>query len=145
MQHRVFVYGTLLRGEVNHGLLADAAFVGVHRTEPRFTLLLLGPFPGLIPGGSTAVSGEVYRVDQAGLRTLDRLEDYPRLYGRRLIATPYGRAWFYLYRGPVKDRPLIVSGDWRDLTRNGNPIGAVALRNRRDPKNPSRRSWAAHD
>lgn len=140
MNHRVFVYGTLLRGEVNHGLLADAELLGVHRTEPRFTLYRLGAYPGLSGAGGTAVRGEVYRVNDAGLKVLDRLEDYPRLYDRILIPTPYGRAWVYVYRGRLAGRQPIGSGDWRDVTDGARPVRAAAVRLRRDPKNPSRRA-----
>jgi gamma-glutamylcyclotransferase (GGCT)/AIG2-like uncharacterized protein YtfP len=146
MEHRVFVYGTLLRGELNHPLLDGAVYVGAHRTEPCFTLYSLGGYPGLVGGGSTAVSGEVYRLDDFGLRRLDRLEGYPRLYGRRLMATPFGRAWAYLYRGAVGDRSVIRSGDWRDLSRDGGALAAAAIRYRRDPNHCSRRQRAAeHD
>ena len=145
MHHRVFVYGTLLRGEVNHDLLDGAPLLGEHRTEPRFTLLLLGAYPGLIGGGRTAVFGEVYRVDEAGLLRLDRLEDYPRLYDRGQIPTPYGRAWVYLYRGRIRNRPVIGSGDWRLHASNGNPIRSAAVRGWRDRKNPSRRRAATED
>jgi gamma-glutamylcyclotransferase (GGCT)/AIG2-like uncharacterized protein YtfP len=113
MDHRVFVYGTLLEGECNHGLLADAAFLGGHRTQPCYTLYGLGAYPGVVRGGVTAVSGEVYRVDGGGLRLLDRLEGYPRVYTRDLIPTPWGRAWIYLYRGRIQGRGVITSGDWR--------------------------------
>lgn len=138
MRHLVFVYGTLLRGEVNHRLLEGAEWVGEHRTEPRFTLLRLGAYPGLITTGRTAVFGELYRVDHAGLRALDALEDYPRLYGRCLIATRFGRAWTYVYRGSVRDRPLIPSGDWRRISQAGSPLRAAGVRCRRDSKNPGR-------
>jgi gamma-glutamylaminecyclotransferase len=137
MRHRVFVYGTLLSGEVNHPLLTGATLLGTHRTQPCFTLYLLGAYPGLVAGGRTAVTGEVYSVDDAGLRVLDRLEDAPRLYQRRLISTPYGRAWVYLYRDSIRDRPALRSGDWRLLSRDGTPVQAAAVRRRRDPKNPS--------
>lgn len=145
MRHRLFVYGTLLRGEVNHCLLGDASCLGPHRTEPRFTLLLLGAYPGLISGGRTAVHGEVYALDDAGLLRLDRLEDYPRLYDRGQIPTPYGRAWVYLYRGRIRDRSVISSGDWRSHSRAGNPTRTAAVRGRRDPKNPSRQRSARTD
>lgn len=134
MEHRVFVYGTLLRGELNHGLLAGGVFVGAHRTAPCFTLYALSGYPGLVAGGTTAVSGEVYRINDAGLRLLDQLEGYPRLYGRRLMRTPFGRAWVYHYRGAVTDRPVIRSGDWRELSTSGGTIRSMAIRNRRDPK-----------
>ncbi len=146
MEHRVFVYGTLLRGELNHGLLADSVYLGTYRTEPRFTLYALSGYPGLVASGTTAVSGEVYRVDEFGLRILDQLEGYPRLYGRRLMPTPFGRAWVYLYRGAVRDRPVIRSGDWRDLSRHAGGLRAAAIRNQPDPSDTSRRQRStAHD
>ena len=140
MEYRVFVYGTLLRGEVNHGLLAGAELMGAHRTEPRFTLYRLGAYPGLVAGGGTAVHGEVYRVNDAGLRALDQLEDYPRLYDRLLIPTPFGRAWVYVYRGRLQDREPIRSGDWRAVSQRAAAVRAAAVRNRRDPKNPRRQA-----
>lgn len=138
MRQRVFVYGTLLRGEVNHRLLAGAELLGPHRTQPCFTLFSLGAYPALIRGGRTAIAGEVFAVDDAGLVRLDRLEDYPRLYRRALIPTPYGRAWVYLYRGPLRDRAVIHSGDWRRHAADPDSIRAAAVRATRDPKNPRR-------
>jgi len=135
MRHRVFVYGTLLRGEVNHHLLAGTAFLGDHCTEPCFTLFHLGAYPGVAPGGGTAIHGEVYRVDGAGLARLDQLEDYPRLYDRRLIPTPFGRAWIYLYRGRLADRAVIAGGDWRAFASAPDSPRAAAIHGTRDPKN----------
>ncbi|HSO83344.1 gamma-glutamylcyclotransferase family protein [Thiocapsa sp.] len=134
MRQRVFVYGTLLRGEVNHHLLAQAEFLGSHRTAACFSLYLLRAYPGAVRGGTTAIQGEVYGVDHAGLRRLDRLEDYPALYDRRLLATPYGRAWIYLFRGSVRDRPLIPGGDWRSFAADPDSIRAAGVRRARDPK-----------
>lgn len=142
MQHRVFVYGTLLRGEVNHHRLAGAEFLGACRTEPCFTLFNLGAYPGLARRGRTAVSGEVYRVDNAGLRYLDRLEDYPTLYDRTLIPTPVGRAWVYLYRGELSDRPVIRGGDWRAFAADPDSYRAAGVRGTRDPKNRRRLRFA---
>lgn len=142
MQHQVFVYGTLLRGEVNHHLLTGAGFLGPHRTAPCFTLYLLGAYPGAVPAGGTAITGEVYRVDRAGLARLDRLEEYPRLYDRRAIPTPWGRAWVYLYRGPVRDCPVLAGGDWRALVAAPGSCRAAGVRHTRDPKNRPRRPAA---
>lgn len=116
MRHQVFVYGTLLAGEVNHHLLAGAKLLGGHRTEPCFTMFSLGAYPGVARGGGTAVVGDVYRVDTTAIHHLDRLEGYPRLYDRALIPSPFGRAWIYLYRGRINGRPVIGSGDWRSLS-----------------------------
>lgn len=134
MKQRVFVYGTLLRGEVNHHLLAQAEYLGSHRTAACFSLYLLRAYPGAVRGGATAIRGEVYAVDHAGLRRLDRLEDYPALYDRRLLATPFGRAWIYLFRGSVRDRPLIPGGDWRSFVADPDSIRAAGVRRVRDPK-----------
>ena len=138
MQHRVFVYGTLLCGEVNHPLLAGARLLGPHRTPPRYSLYDLGAYPGVARRGCTAVVGEVYEVDAQGLGRLDRLEEYPRLYDREPIATPYGRAWIYLYRGRLADRPTIPGGDWRAYASDPDSYRAAGVRGTRDSKN---RRW----
>jgi gamma-glutamylaminecyclotransferase len=145
MHHLVFVYGTLLSGQVNHRLLARAELLGPHRTEPCFTLYDLGAYPGAARGGRTAIAGEVYRVDQAGLVRLDRLEDYPRLYDRILIPSPYGRAWTYVFRGQLDGRPVIGSGDWRAPSEAPGSIQAAAIRTARDPKNPNWQQRRARD
>ncbi len=134
MHHRVFVYGTLLSGEVNHHLLAGAQCLGPHRTAPTFTLYRLGTYPGLVRGGVTAVAGEVYRIDGAVLLRLDALEEYPRLYGRLLIPSPYGGTWVYHYRGPIAGKTVIPTGDWRGLTRDPVSVQAGAIRNTRNAK-----------
>lgn len=110
---RVFVYGTLMRGGANHGLLAGAAFLGTHRTARAYRLVGLGPYPGALAGGRTALSGEVYRVSPRALARLDRLEAVPREYVRRRVKTPWGPAWIYLLaRAPRRGRAL-PGGAWR--------------------------------
>ena len=118
----VFVYGTLRRGEVNHHLLSDAEYCGVHLTLPRYRMLHLGTYPGVVAGGATPIEGEVYRVDGNGLVLLDRLEAYPRLYTRKLIPTSWGRAWIYLYRGSRHSRSVIPSGVWCGHTMSCGPF-----------------------
>jgi len=143
MRHAVFVYGTLLRGEANHHLIGGAEYLGPHRTAPCFALYLLGAYPGAVRGGRTAIVGEVFSVDGAGLRRLDRLEDYPRLYDRHWLRSPYGRAWIYLYRGSVRDRELIPGGDWRRFAADPDSLRAAGVRRARDPKTRRRRRIGA--
>ena len=138
MYHQVFVYGTLLRGEVNHHLLSGARLLGPHRTAPCFTLFILGAYPGAVRTGTAALVGEVFRLDTAGLQRLDRLEEYPRLYARRPLPSPYGRAWIYLYRGCLRDRPVLPGGDWRALVADPDSCRAAGVRHTRDPKNRPR-------
>jgi gamma-glutamylaminecyclotransferase len=114
-EHLVFTYGTLLRGEVNHDLLARARFVSEARTEPCYELFDLGPFPAMSTGGETAVCGEVYAVDDATLARLDRLEGHPNFYQRARILLDDGQAvqTYLMDRARMRGRVLIPSGDWR--------------------------------
>ena len=114
MNSLVFVYGTLRRGEVNHYMLETARFCGSHTTQSHYKMFSLGAYPAVVRGGPDAVQGEVYRVDARTLSRLDRLEGYPVAYKRRLMPTPWGRAWIYLYRQGVQGRRRIPDGLWRD-------------------------------
>jgi len=110
---KLFVYGTLMRGESNHRLLTGARFLGERTTEARYTLVDLGYFPALVDGGTTAIRGESYEVDDQTLAAVDRLEGHPRYYERRavtLAAGEHAEAYFM----PVREnRQSIDCGDWR--------------------------------
>lgn len=71
----------------------------------------LGAYPGVV-AGRTAIVGEVYAVNVEQLNRLDRLEDFPRLYNRVLLPTPWGYAWIYVYREAISGRRCVASGDW---------------------------------
>lgn len=123
----VFVYGTLMQGFGNHRLLeaGRARYIGRAATKPRYTLVDLGHFPGMLEGGKTSVRGEVFEVDAQTLAKLDRLEGHPRFYRRKPVslaqrppelrrAHPRADVWAYLL--PAEEygqRPEIPSGDWR--------------------------------
>jgi gamma-glutamylcyclotransferase (GGCT)/AIG2-like uncharacterized protein YtfP len=116
---RVFVYGTLLSGEPNHRLLVGAELVGEARTEPAFDLVNLGAFPAMVPGGGTAVAGEVYEVDPPTLDALDRLEGHPRFYRRHAVRLHDGDEVlaYLLTQDQARGRPRITSGDWRRVRK----------------------------
>jgi gamma-glutamylaminecyclotransferase len=90
MATRLFVYGTLMRGEHHHGTLAGARFVGTASTLPRFALSLVDYYPAMSRGGECVVSGELYEVAPGMLAALDLLEDVPALYLRERIALADG-------------------------------------------------------
>ncbi len=115
----VFVYGSLLQGEANHRLLAEAAYRGPGRTEPAYRLVDLGPYPGLVAGGRVAVAGEVYRAPRHLLAALDTLEDHPQVYVRTAIRLDDGREVLaYLLRPALAEaRPEVLPGDWRGYRR----------------------------
>jgi len=111
----VFVYGSLLRGEPNHRLLARSYFVTRAITAPRYQLVDLGAFPAMLDRGRTTVVGEVYHCDAATLEALDRLEGHPRFYERRAVSLARGPAAaqaYFLVDGRRAAEP-IASGDWR--------------------------------
>lgn len=120
---KVFVYGSLLSGFGNHVLLdrEGAEFIREDLTQPEFTMISLGGFPGVIEGGETAITGEVYEVNDIVERSLDRLEgvchDNPEmgLYRRKTITLTSGEeALIYIYNGsPRSTTDLIGSGSWR--------------------------------
>lgn len=113
----LFVYGTLMRGEENHHLLAGAEPLGAARTAPRYRLADLGRYPALVEGGDISVTGELWRVEPELLATLDELEGHPTYFRRTEVALADGTtAQAYVF-DPPGDR-VIPSGDWR---RRGQP------------------------
>ena len=120
MTQLVFVYGTLKQGHGNHKyyLMDNNAvqFRGDHVTNPNYTMVHLGGFPGVLDTGNTAITGEIYSITNTVFARLDRLEGYPSMYTRKEIETPYGNAWIYIYN---TNRPesfnefIVESGVWK--------------------------------
>ncbi|QDU38266.1 Gamma-glutamylcyclotransferase family protein YtfP [Maioricimonas rarisocia] len=83
----VFVYGTLMRGDCRHRVLAGQAFLGEARTVSRYRMFDIGSYPGLVESDDgLRIEGEVYRVDKDCLRMLDQVEGVDHgLYARRRI------------------------------------------------------------
>jgi len=74
--HRLFVYGTLKRGDCRHHAIADQQFLGSATTESAYRLYENG----------VAVGGELYQVDDACLETLDVIEGVAQsLYARKPV------------------------------------------------------------
>ncbi|MEZ4297112.1 MAG: gamma-glutamylcyclotransferase family protein, partial [Polyangiaceae bacterium] len=123
----LFVYGSLLRGEDNHAVLTGARFVATARTAPRYTLVDLGPYPALVLGGDTAVSGELFEVSPALLAELDDFEGHPDFYVRSPVdlspasvpaslppLPPHSSAQAYLLPPErAAGYATLPSGDWR--------------------------------
>jgi gamma-glutamylaminecyclotransferase len=109
MNHDIFVYGTLREGYPNHHHNVGVRKTGTFRTVEQFPLVLYGPrySPCLIysPGEGYPVRGEVYRVDDAGLALMDKLEriESPDGYRRLQISItsetklPLGEVTVYAY------------------------------------------------
>lgn len=112
MAHKVFVYGTLRKNCVRGHVLADQEFLGKVETPPKYSLLNLGPFPGLAPG-KNVVKGELYEVDDACLGRLDMIEGHPHLFERRTVELNGQEVYTYFFNTDhPEDEATIPSGDW---------------------------------
>lgn len=136
--NRVFVYGTLKRGGMLHGALADSKFLGCAKLG-GYTMLHLGAFPGIVentpkdktPRKGRGVYGEVFEVTEETLGELDQIECTPSLYRRNLVSLEpdeeagdesyrdEGQVETYIYNQPYVgfcDDPRgvveVVSGRW---------------------------------
>lgn len=137
--YRVFVYGTLKRGEPNHGIIKDAAngyakFLGLGKTIVSYPLVIATRYniPFLLKKANTGnyVFGEVYDVDSKMLKRLDELEEHPTFYERteeEVVLAPEAmlkagktfeeigeltKSWIYFlprYRSTLLDGPMYTS------------------------------------
>lgn len=108
----VFVYGSLKRGNYNHSHLIKAQFIAPHTTAAEYTLFDMGMYPAVIPFGDTAIQGEIYKVNEFELASLDALEGYPDYYDRILISSDYDDVWMYVLSDTDANFPIIRSGEW---------------------------------
>ncbi len=113
--HRVFVYGTLMKGEQHSEVLMKARFIGPSESLPEYELVQIDYYPAMIPGGATTIRGEVYEVDDEMLRKLDELEEVPVYYVRQSIALADGTSAhaYIMPRERVEGSSPIPSGYFR--------------------------------
>lgn len=90
---RVFLYGTLKRGQPNYHWLTNsehgtARYLYDAISVEKFPLIIASRFniPFLLnfSGKGHQIKGEVFEIDEKMLRNLDKLEDYPTLYDREM-------------------------------------------------------------
>lgn len=111
----VFLYGTSMSGEANHGLLTGARFVAKACTSPDFDLVDLGGFPAMVAGGETPVNGELYALSRIGVQFMDEVEDHPEYFRRTPVKLDDGSQVESYLLPPSQGRPFprINSGNWR--------------------------------
>jgi gamma-glutamylcyclotransferase (GGCT)/AIG2-like uncharacterized protein YtfP len=110
---RLFVYGSLLRGERHHDVLAGATFVREALTTPGFAIYDLGDYPALVRAEDGVVAGELYDVSESLLAALDAFEG--EAYERAQVSLDAGEAAeAYVRPGPMPDGATrIPSGSWK--------------------------------
>lgn len=126
-QVRVFVYGTLKRGQPNASIFkyCKAECLGLDTITGAFDMLDLGSFPALIPdleeNLSTKIYGEIWAGDDEMLAVLDQLEGHPTFYKRKKVWSDEmkKRVWVYFleeeWTGEADD--VLVSGCWKASSR----------------------------
>jgi gamma-glutamylcyclotransferase (GGCT)/AIG2-like uncharacterized protein YtfP len=134
---RLFIYGTLLPGERDHGLLAGAELLGPAVTQPLFQLVELNVYAALIPDGKVAVHGELYAVDLETRRRIDVARQVPILFQRATIrlADASEVETYLMTADQTRGKRRLAHGDWRQrfappvTRRAGGPLVSWA-RNR---------------
>ena len=123
-----FAYGTLKKGGEYEWIMrkAGGVFVGRAHLETPYPLIL-DRYPCLLdqPGEGYQVKGEVYRIDDPdGWHHLDRLEDHPREYVRRLeqvlLSGDSLVAWTYFYRWPELLEPGLLAVEEFQIASGSN-------------------------
>ncbi len=118
----VFVYGTLRRGEANDINRRQPAPRYLGRARIGGVLYDLGPYPGLVLGGTDPVLGEVYAVTPELERQLDVIEEVAPVpsgeYARRQVelvldGRPLRCLVYEIDPQRVRGRPRITTGDWQ--------------------------------
>lgn len=139
LPHQVFVYGSLKRGEYNNGCITHhgGEFISPATTVGMY-LLLGGGFPKLVDTADIdsaqtrryraykgRVVGELWRVNERGLRELDRLEGVPTHYRREIVEvlTTKGvrRPWGYSITHPSFTSSPLIEPDARGLLSWSSP------------------------
>jgi gamma-glutamylcyclotransferase (GGCT)/AIG2-like uncharacterized protein YtfP len=122
--HRVFVYGSLMKGLALHGLLTGSTYKGKGWVS-GFKMYDLGVYPGITIGYGI-VLGEIYDITYEQMERLDQAEgcDIARpehsLYVRHriIVNTPGDKTegWVYIYQGELnEDDTVIENGDWHSV------------------------------
>lgn len=115
--NRVFVYGTLMRGQRAHHLLAGGRCLGAFVLE-NYAMHHLGRYPGIKPCPGERVYGEVYEVDDDAVEQMDRYEGngslYNRVCARAVCPERMVEVQVYVYGQSVEGMPLMPEpwGGW---------------------------------
>lgn len=113
----VFICGSALRGQPDHGNLQDARFIREASTVPSYRLHAVkdGWHPGIYPveAGGVSIPGELYALTAAQYEHLVSTEP-PHMYPAEVALEGGGRAIAMLY-----PEDLIKAHSWPDISHLG--------------------------
>jgi molybdenum cofactor cytidylyltransferase len=114
----LFVYGTLMRGGVRHGILSGQRFLREAVTRPKYLLLDLGAYPGLVrtETDGKAIHGELYEVERRLIPRLDAEEGAPELYRLEPVEIEGEKTGVvtYFYRRPTDGYSTCANERWHN-------------------------------
>lgn len=117
MIDRVFVYGTLRKGESRNEIMSEIS-TGMKDTTINAKMYDVGSFPAIILKEGQ-VFGELHTIrNSESIKTLDRIEGFAgyerkSLYLRILLHSKGDVFWTYVWNGNTDDLKEISSGDWK--------------------------------
>lgn len=113
----VFICGSALRGQPDHGNLQDAEFIGATSTTPDYRLHSVkdGYHPGIFRVGSDGISipGELYKLTAEQYVYLESTEP-PDMYPAEVTLSDGSTAIAMLY-----PETLIAKHQWPDISEYG--------------------------
>lgn len=121
LQRRVFVYGTLRKGDSNDITQLTPAPVYLGNSQINGNMYHLGGYPGVTLGGSGIIVGEVYAITEPLEKILDGIEsEYPAQadeYFKRDIQVSVNNQMldcivYEINAAYIQGKPQIISGDW---------------------------------
>ena len=114
---RVFICGSALRGQPDHGNLQDAKFMREAKTAPRYRLHSVkdGWHPGIyeVEANGIAIPGELYALTAEQYKHLVSTEP-PNMYPAEVVLENGERAIAMLY-----PKALIEEHNWPDISHLG--------------------------
>ena len=123
MPRRIFVCGSLRKGELNHDRFEGFGDILVATgTVARAVLKDLGTYPAMIPSANDndRVVGEVFEISDALGEVLDRFEREEGYEARPVIVNVTGdhpsliqaEAYFFSAPDRITAKPTVEGGDW---------------------------------
>lgn len=78
---KLFLYGTLKRGQCRASAMDGQVFLGEAETTPEYTMYSVrGSYPALVQSGANSIQGELWEIDEKCRQVLDAIEGAPSLY-----------------------------------------------------------------
>lgn len=125
LKNTIAVYGTLRKGNGNSYAMTQHGndaykLLGLSRVI-GWEIYSLGGFPGASPNASRNMTVEVYKVNDAVLRSVRGLEGYDPdsdnndFYNEVGVSTEFGTAKMYQYVDGRGNCDIIESGDWNEF------------------------------